>query len=280
MHNTRLAIILCAAIAAPAAAIAEEEAATLIGTINGTPYSLDLFRLYYAERVQQNQDQDSPDLQEQAFNDFMSLVVTSQEGAKRGLEQDPEVTLTLELQRMKILANAVIAALAEELQPTDDELKTAYESVKDSASRTEYKARHILVESEEEAKALIAELDKGADFGELARKSSLGPTAKSGGELDWFDAGQMVAPFGAAVTTMEVGTYTKAPVQTQFGWHVIQLQDSRKSEPPSFEDAKAQLTAILQRDKISKKIAELRENALVDLNEEIVRVSPKEEATE
>ncbi|MFB1489580.1 MULTISPECIES: peptidylprolyl isomerase [unclassified Thiocapsa] len=286
MKTTRIPLLLCALLAA-GAAVAEDakdvEAQPqgddiLIATVNDTPYGLDLFRLFFLERLQQSQGQNSPELQEQAFNDFMSLVVASQEAARRHLENDPDVGVAIELQRMKILSNAALASMAEEIEPTEDELKKAYEEVKENASQTEYKARHILVKDEEEAKKMIEELDGGADFGDLAREHSLGPTGKNGGDLEWFDANQMVAPFSEAVAAMEVGSYTKTPVQTQFGWHVIELQDSRKAEPPSFEDAKQQLTALLKRQQLSAKLAEMRDGAMVELNEEVVKLKPTDEA--
>ncbi|SDW02704.1 peptidylprolyl isomerase [Thiocapsa roseopersicina] len=286
MKTTRIPLLLCALLAAGAAVAEDAKDAeaqpqgddVLIATVNGTPYGLDLFRLFFLERLQQSQGQNSPELQEQAFNDFMSLVVASQEAARRSLEQDPDVGVAIELQRMKILSNAALASMAEEIEPTEDELKKAYEEVKENASQTEYKARHILVKDEEEAKKMIEELEGGADFGDLAREHSLGPTGKNGGELEWFDANQMVAPFSEAVAAMEVGSYTKTPVQTQFGWHVIELQDSRKAEPPSFEDAKQQLMALLKRQKLSAKLAEMRDGAMVELNEEVVKLKPTDDA--
>ncbi|UHD15400.1 peptidylprolyl isomerase [Thiocapsa bogorovii] len=283
MKTSRFTLVLCALMAA-GAVLAEDakEPETgedvIIATVNGTPYDLDLFRLFFLERLQQNQGENSPALQEQAFNEFMSLVVASQEATRRKLEEDPEVAVAIDLQRMKILSNAALAAMAEEVVPTEEELKKAYEDVKKNATRTEYKARHILVKDEEEAKKVIEELEGGADFGDLAREHSLGPTGKNGGELDWFDANQMVAPFSEAVAGMEVGSFTKSPVQTQFGWHVIELQDSRKAEPPSFEDAEPQLTLLLKRQKISEKLAEMRDGAMVELNEEVVKLKPTDEA--
>jgi peptidyl-prolyl cis-trans isomerase C len=286
MKTTRIPLLLCALLAAGTAVAEDAKDAeaqppgddVLIATVNGTPYGLDLFRLFFLERLQQSQGQNSPELQEQAFNEFMSLVVASQEAARRNLAQDPEVGVAIELQRMKILSNAALAAMAEEIEPTEDELKKAYDEIKENASQTEYKARHILVKDEDEAKKIIEELEGGADFGDLAREHSLGPTGKNGGELDWFDANQMVAPFSEAVAAMEVGSYTKTPVQTQFGWHVIELQDSRKAEPPSFEDAKPQLVALLKRQKLSAKLAEMRDGAMVELNEEVVKLKPTDEA--
>jgi peptidyl-prolyl cis-trans isomerase C len=284
MKISRFPLLICALLVAGAATAQDaEEPITgdvVIATVNGTPYSLDLFRLFYLERLQQSQGENSAAFQEQAFNEFMSLVVASQEAAKRQLEQDPEVVVAVELQRMKILSNAALASMGNELEPTEEELKKAYDEVKENASRTEYKARHILVKEEDEAKKLIEELEGGADFGDLARKHSLGPTGKNGGELDWFDANQMVAPFSEAVAAMEVGAFTKTPVQTQFGWHVIELQDSRKAEPPSYEEAKPQLVVLLKRQAIGEKLIEMRDGAMVELNEDVVKFSPKEDEAE
>ncbi len=284
MKLSRFPLILCALMVAGTAAAEDAKepqiGEVIIATVNGTPYSLDLFRLFYLERLQQAQGENSPALQEQAFNEFMSLVVASQESARRELEKDPEVAIAVELQRMKILSNAALVAMGEELEPTEEELKKAYEEVKANASQTEYKARHILVKDEEEAKKLIEKLDGGTDFGDLAREHSLGPTGKNGGELDWFDAAQMVAPFSETVAAMEVGSYTKVPVQTQFGWHVIELQDTRKAEPPTFDDAKPQLIVLLKRQALSDKLAGMRDSAMVELNEDVVKFSPKDEKAE
>jgi len=249
-----------------------------IATVNGTPYSLELFRMFYMERMQETQHQNDEAFQQQAFNEFMSLVVASQEAEKRKLQDDPGVTTALELQRLKVLSNAAVAAMSREIEVSDEELKQAYEQVKKQAERTEYKARHILVKDEGEAKKLIKELDKKADFAELAKKHSLGPTAKNGGELEWFDQSQMVEPFANAVATMKPGTYSKEPVQTQFGWHVIKLEETRMAEPPAFEDIKPQLTAMVQRQKIGEQLMAMRDKALVELNEDIVKVKPKDEA--
>lgn len=249
-----------------------------IATVNGIPYSLDLFRMFYMDRMQETQHENDQAFQQQAFNEFMSLVVASQEGERRKLADEPGVATALELQRLKVLSNAALASMAREIEVSDDELAKAYEQVKKQAARTEYKARHILVKDEDEAKKLIKELDKKADFAELAKKHSLGPTGKSGGELEWFDKDQMVKPFAEAVAAMKPGTYTKEPVQTQFGWHIIELQETRTAEPPKAEDVKPQLTAMVQRQKLGERLAEMRDKAMVELNEAVVQVKPREEA--
>ncbi|WP_295612750.1 peptidylprolyl isomerase [uncultured Lamprocystis sp.] len=284
MLKTRVSLLISALLAsglclaedkAPAADAAALPANVTIATVNGVAYPLDVFRMFFMERLQEAQGENDPAFQQQAFNEFMTMVVAAQEAQKRKLQDAPDVTAALEVQRLKVLSNAALADMARGIQVTDDELKKAYDEVKKNATRTEYKARHILVKEEAEAKKVIKELDKGADFGELAKKKSEGPTGKNGGDLDWFNADQMVKPFAEAVAKMKAGTYTKEPVQTQFGWHVINLQETRTAEPPKFEDAKPQLTALVQRQKLGQEMSKLRDGAMVDLNEQVVKVAPK-----
>jgi peptidyl-prolyl cis-trans isomerase C len=206
------------------------------------------------------------------------LIVASQEGERRKLEGDRNVIAALKLERMKVMSNAALSAMAQDIKPSDDELKAAYEKVKEQAGRTEFKARHILVKDEAEAKKLIKQLDKGADFAELAKKNSTGPTGKDGGDLGWFDPKQMVPAFAEAIAAMKPDTYSKTPVQTQFGWHIINLQDTRKAEPPAFDDVKPQLTALVQRQKLSEEIVKMRNSAKIDLNEAIVKITPNKDA--
>jgi peptidyl-prolyl cis-trans isomerase C len=134
------------------------------------------------------------------------------------------------------------------------------------------------VDEQEKAEALIEQLDDaGVDgFAELAKENSLGPTADKGGDLGWFDPRQMVKPFADALTGLEPGSYTKQPVQTQFGWHVILLEETRTAEPPSLEDARANLEAAIRRQKTADALAELRQQAKVDLNEDVVKVKEAE----
>ncbi|KAA6184665.1 peptidylprolyl isomerase [Thiohalocapsa marina] len=268
-----LSLMLSAALVVLPASAQEtiETDQTLIGTINGQPYALDLFRIFFAQRAQGEQ-MNNPALQEQAFNEFLSLVVAAQEGEKRKLGDEPDVQQALQLQRMMILSNAALQQIADENPASEDELKEAYERFKEQAKRTEYKARHILVDEKAKAEDLIAKLDKskGKDFESLAKEHSLGPTAEKGGDLGWFDARQMVKPFSDAVSAMEPGSWTEQPVQTQFGWHVILLEETRAAEPPSFEEARPTLEAAVRRQKLTEALSSLREQAKVELNEDVV----------
>jgi peptidyl-prolyl cis-trans isomerase C len=279
----RRSLILTALISTlPGSLLAQDEAATAdtkIASVNGKDYSLDLFRVFFTQRLQETNAQNSPAFQEQAFNEFLSLVVAAQEGEKRDLAANPDVQTALELQRLMILSNAALQSIANDAPPTDDELEQAYENFKQQAQRVEYKARHILVDDQAKAEKLIKQLDKnkGEGFDELARDNSLGPTAEKGGDLGWFDARQMVKPFADAVGALEPGSYTEQPVQTQFGWHVILLEETRTAEPPTFEEAKPTLEAAVKRQKVADALNELRQEAKVDLNQDVVKL--KEDAT-
>lgn len=298
MKIAHLPAVLCAVLAAgalqaadapkpagaptPAAASGDAAAGAdvTLATVNGVAYPLDLFRLFYLERLQQAQSQDSPEMQQQAFNEFINLVLTAQQAQARKLTERHDVQTGLELQRMRLLSSVALQSMAQEIQPTEDDLKQAYDELVKQFGQTQYKARHILVKEEADAKKVIAELDKGGDFAELAKKHSTGPNAKSGGDLGWFTSAQIDnKPFSDAVGTLKKGTYTKTPVKAKYGWHVILLEDTRTVQPPSFEDAKPQLIANYQRSKLGEKIGELRQAAKLDLNEAVVKVkdAPAEE---
>jgi peptidyl-prolyl cis-trans isomerase C len=285
--KTALALSMMLTAAVAALPVSAQDAAapdeTIIATVNGQPYALDLFRVFYTQRLQETGQQNTPAFQEQAFNEFLSTIVASQEGEKRKFADDANVQTALQLQRMMIMSNAALQNIANETEVTDEELQKAYEQFTEQAKRTEYKARHILVDDQAKAEELIKQVEKskGKDFEKLAKENSLGPTAEKGGDLGWFDARQMVKPFADAVSALEPGSWTKQPVQTQFGWHVILLEETRTAEPPSFEEAKPNLEAAVKRQKVGETLAELRENAELELNTDVVKMKEDDEpATE
>jgi peptidyl-prolyl cis-trans isomerase C len=250
---------------------------TTVATVNGRALPLDLFRMYYAERLRQANTQNSPAFQNQAFNEFVNIVVTAQDAESKGIEKQKQIGYLLELERMQVLSRAALQNAAEMAQPTEEELQKAYDEQVGKEKRVEYKARRILVKTEDEAKSLVKELDGGADFEKLATEKSLGPTGKTGGDLGWFDANQMVQPFTEAVATMKKGSHSSTPVQTQFGWHVILLEDTRESDPPSLEQVKGELTTALQREKLGAYVAELRNAAKLELNSDLIKMNEDEE---
>src|SRR5690606_37432873 len=144
---------------------------------------------------------------------------------------------------------------------SDLEIEAAYQEQVKLAPREQYRARHSLVETQAEAEKIIEQLDSGKPFEELAKESSQGPSAASGGDLGWFSPNQMVKPFADAVAALEDGAYTKEPVQTEFGWHVILREDSRATEPPTLASVRDVVTQSVQQKKFQAHLDQLRQNA-------------------
>ncbi len=215
---------------------------------------------------------------EAILNEVINLELARQSGEKEGVGKDTKVQLQIEQQKRAVLASAAIQQHMSAHPVTDEELKKIYDEQVPKGN--EYKARHILVEEEDAAKKLIAELDKGADFSELAKEHSTGPSGKSGGELGWFSPKQMVAPFSEAAASLEKGAYTKEPVKTQFGWHIIILDDSRATTPPSFEQVKPQLQAFVQKQRVQQYITGLRESANIVMTTPPAAAAPQPEVAE
>jgi peptidyl-prolyl cis-trans isomerase C len=249
-------------------------------TVNGKPVSKAMYALYFQDRMRNVPDaQTSPQLQMNVLNELANVIIAAQDATKKGIDKRPEVVATLELLRAKLLTQTVIQEFAESNKPTEDQIKTYYEAEYASQSNQEYKARHILVKEEAQAKSLIEELNGGADFAELAKTHSTGPTGKNGGDLGWFDAKQMVKPFADSVSAMEKGAYSKEPVQTQFGWHVILLEDTRESEPPTLEGVRGEIVTKLQQQALADYMQGLRSESKVIFNEKVAGEKPATDAT-
>ncbi len=257
---------------------AEMDEDTLL-TVNGQAVSKEMYGLYFQDRTRNMQDaQNSPQMQMNVLNELANVLIVAQDAEKKGIDKQPEIEATLTLLKAKLLTQTAIQEYAKNNQPTEEQIKTFYEAEYANQSSKEYKARHILVKEEEAAKSLIAELDGGADFAELAKTHSTGPTGKNGGDLGWFDAGQMVKPFSDAVVAMEKGSYTKTPVKTQFGWHVILLEDSRDAEVPALDGVRGEIVNILQQKSLAAYMQGLREESDIVFNEKNAVKKPAEEA--
>jgi peptidyl-prolyl cis-trans isomerase C len=250
---------------------------TTITTINGEEISLDLFRSFYADRLLQARQENTPAFQNQVFNEFVNVVVTAQDARKKGLDKDKRFELASEIQHLQLLSRFAIQDAAKMRKASDEELQKAYDERYGKEKRIEYKARHILVKTEDEAKKLIDELKGGADFAKLAKAHSLGPTGKDGGELPWFGVGQMVQPFTDATAALKPGEYSTTPVHTQFGWHVILLEKTRESEPPPLDEVKNELILAVRQNTLSSYVEELREKANVELNSNLIKVTQESE---
>ena len=177
----------------------------------------------------------------QALDSLVRLQLLAAQAEKDGVIKDPDIAAALELSRMDVLQRGVQQKYLKDKTPTEQELRAEYEAQIAQMARTEFKARHILVQTESYANEILARLRKGERFEQLAAKESMDSTKNSGGDLGWFSPQTMVKPFTDAVMTLKKGEVTPKPVQTQYGWHIIRLDDTRELEPPPFDQVKAQL---------------------------------------
>jgi len=258
VSSSRLAVFALAAfIAVPAFAQDSAPGAdTVVATVNGTEITVG--HLLSARRDLPEQYQSLPD--EMLFTGLLDQLV-QQEVLAQSVEALPRAALiALDNERRTLGAGTAIeAALAEGV--SEEDIEAAYAAqYGDVAPGVEYNASHILVETEEEAAAIVAELGEGADFATLAQERSTGPSGPNGGSLGWFSTGMMVPSFEEAVITLEPGEVS-APVQTEFGWHVITLNETREAPVPSLEDVRATLRAELQQAAVEARIAELTDTA-------------------
>jgi peptidyl-prolyl cis-trans isomerase C len=185
-------------------------------------------------------------------------------GRKEHLEQDPELQVRLKRYEDRLIQEAYLNQAIKAAE-TEDQLKERYQTLaKDKAGQEEVHAQHILVKTEDEAKSVVAELDKGADFGELAKKYSTDSSAKSGGDLGYFGRDDMVKEFADAAFALAPGQYSKTPVKTKFGWHVIKVEDRRAGKTPSFEEAREELSRNLAHQVIEAKLQDLRGAAKIE----------------
>ena len=221
----------------------------------------DVLNLYLESRIQRPADQATPEELETVRKELTDIYLLSEVPRAKELKQETRVKAQLELQSRGMLAQAVATDFLEQNSATDEEMQALYAEQIKLAPPQEFKARHILVETQGEAVSLIAELEGGADFAELAKAKSTGPSAPSGGLLDWFTEDRMVPEFSAAVKALGDTEYTKTPVQTQFGWHVILRVDSRESPPPPYESVADMLKQQVEQGKLRDYVEGLRKPA-------------------
>ena len=256
-------LMLLAAMSSAAPALAAQGAAAA-ATVNGSAIPQYRFEAAVKARVSQGQ-QESPEMRKGIRDALINQEVVAQEAVKRGLHKQPMVAARIELDRQTALVNAYFEDYLKRNPITDDMLRKEYERLKPQLPAREYKISHILVESDAEAKNLIAQIKKGASFEKLAAEHSKDPGSKArGGDLDWGPVERYVKPFADAVTQLKKGEMTQAPVQTDFGFHVIRLDDQRATKVPPFDEAKKQLHQLVQNQMVQKAIADLRAKAKVE----------------
>ena len=235
----------------------------VVATVNNSPITEDVLDVYAAQRKAQPGNEQA-NTEEAILNELIALELMRQDSIKKGLDSQPVVIATLNQTTRTTLAGIAIKDFMSKNPVTDEAAKVAYDEQMGAAGK-EYNARHILVADEDTAKEVIKLLDSGSDFSELAKEKSTGPSGASGGKLGWFGAGQMVKPFSDAAAELEKGAYTKAPVQTQFGWHVIILDDVRDSTPPPFDDVKDRIKMLLANQQLQAYVESMKGTATIDI---------------
>jgi peptidyl-prolyl cis-trans isomerase C len=246
----RLLIALLAVAAIPALA-------QNVATVNGKAIPAARVDQLVKQVVAQGKQPDSPQLREAIKRDLIGREVLIQEADKQGYGTRPEIKAQLENARQSFIINAMLADYIKKNPVKDADIKAEYDKYKAQVGDKEYHARHILVATEAEAKDLIAKLKAGGKFEELAKVSKDGSGA-NGGDLDWANAGSYVKPFSDAMVALKKGEITETPVKTQYGFHVIKLEDSRPAKVPSLDEVKGQIGEALQQ----KKVAALRDELL------------------
>lgn len=261
MHKiSRLAALLLAGAIISAPAFAQSKA---VATVNGQAIPQAVYDAFVSEQKAQGAP-DNAELQGAVKEELIRRELLAQEAKKKGLDKKGTVPGQIELAKQAVLIRAFLTDYVQAHPISEDHLKAEYEAIKTNLGSTEYKARHVLVDKEDDAKAIIAKLDKGEKFSELAKQSKDPGSKDKGGELGWSSPSTYVKPFGEALTKLKKGEYTKTPVKSDFGYHVIQLDDSRPMTPPPYEQVKQQLQQRASQQQIEQLVKDLRTKAKVN----------------
>lgn len=234
-----------------------------VATVNGVAIPAARAEALLQSQLNQGQ-QDSEQLRAAIRNDLINREMLSQAAKKKGFDKKAEVNAQFELARQGILVNAYLQDFVASHPVKDEAVKSEYDNIVKAMGDKEYKARHILLEKEDEAKSIVARLQKGEKFEELAKQSKDPGNKDRGGDLGWSHPGGYVKPFADALVKLEKGKFSAAPVKTEFGWHVIQLDDIRDLKHPPLDEVKPQIQQRLQQQALEKHIAELRAKTKVE----------------
>ena len=262
MIRTTIALAAMAALALPAAhaqAPAAPKAAPAAKAAEGKAlYQQAQFDIVLKDRLAQGQ-QDTPELRAAIREELNTRELLAREARKKGLDKNAELKTQMDLASQTVLVRAFVADWIKNNPVPDADLRKEYDAIRTQIGDREYKVAHILVDNEADAKDVITQLQKGAKFADLAKERSKDPGSKDrGGDLDWNAPANFVKPFSDAMVKAEKGKFTPQPVQTQFGWHVILVEDVREAKVPSFDEVKPQLAQRLQAQSLDKYFRDLR----------------------
>ncbi len=235
-----------------------------VATVDGRPIGRDLYEFYVKSITGKPSSELTAEQRDQALENLVRAQLVAEQAEKEGLTKDTDTAALLELSRLKVLQQAVSEKYLKDKKPTEQELRAEYETQVAAMSRLEYHARHILVATSSFADKLVRDLEKGAKFEDLAKRESMDTSKDNGGDLGWFTPDRMVKPFADAIVALKPGEYTHTPVQTQYGWHIIKLEDTRELAPPAFDAVKQRLEAVVQSKKFNSYVDSLQKTAKVE----------------
>lgn len=263
---SRLLFILIAMIAHLPVAISQERTSntnSIVAEVNGNKLTIADFQAYIQMRMGKNKQPDKLDKaqREQIFGEYINREILYQEALKIGIDNNPKVKAEIDKQRRNIVVSFALEHLMK-ITPKETDLQIEYQRFIKSIGK-EYKARHILVKSESKAKQIILILNKGGNFDLLAKQFSFDASAQNGGDLGWFSNNQMIKPFIIATQKLSNGNYTRTPIQSKFGWHIIHLDGTRAISAPSYGETKQKLIISINNRRIGKYIDTLREKATI-----------------
>lgn len=242
-----LAGALALAACQPKGSASVASASPPVAVVNGTPISRALFD-YYVKQVSGGRTPSDLTAAQRsnALDALIRAQVVAEQAEQNGDTKDPDTQNLLALSRLNVLEQVVSAQYLKTRKPTEEQLHAEYDKQVAAMPKTEYHARHILVSSEPFAKLIIQQLEKGANFADLAKQDSIDSSKTNGGDIGWFTPDHMVKPFADAVAALKPGEFTHTPVHTKYGWHVIQLEDVRPVVPPSYDSVHQRLIQIVE----------------------------------
>ena len=247
-----------------ASTTAAADTSPALATVNGTPITQNFFDFYIKAISGKKPGDLSPDQQSQALDNLIRAQLVAQQADKDGVEKSADTEDLLELTRLNVLQQTMEERYLKDKQPTEQELRAEYEKQVGALPKLEYHARHVLVATEPFAQGVVQSLEKGAKFEDVAKKESMDSSKDNGGDLGWFTPDRMDKSFADAVVALKPGDFTHKPVQTQYGWHVIQLIDTRPLSPPPFDQVKQRLAQVVQAKKFKAYTDELISKAKID----------------
>jgi peptidyl-prolyl cis-trans isomerase C len=268
MNHSRLApllVTLAALAACQPKTSAVTDSSPPVATVNGAPITRNFYDFYIKGITGGKSPADlTAEQRSLALDNLVRAQLVAEQAVKEGVDKSGDAAYMLQLARLNVLEQAVQERYLKDRQPSEQELRAEYEAQLAAMPKTEYHARHILVATEPFAQKIIDRLDKGEKFDALAKAESMDSSKNNGGDLGWFTAGRMVPEFAGAVIALKPGEYTHKPVQTQYGWHVIQLLETREVTPPPFDQVRQRLVQVVQAKKFKQYTDELLRNAKVE----------------